>query len=118
MSHSGADEEAGAFEAADDVRVKVGDGGPVGLAEAPAVGGVDHAKSLRDHAMVSEHLADLTGADEVAELVDAVLDAFDGIGQALDRRVQGEADRGGLELDQVGATREGQPVGDAVGGVA
>ena len=42
QAHPGTDEEAGAFEAADDVRVEVGDRGPVGLAHALAVGAVDH----------------------------------------------------------------------------
>ena len=75
-AHPGADEEAGPFESADDVRVEVGDRGPIGFAEALAVGRVDHPEAFGDHPMVPEDLADLTGADEVAEFVDAVLDAL------------------------------------------
>ena len=59
---------------------------------------------------MAEDFADLARADEVAEFVDAVLDAFDGVGETLDRGVECEADRSGLQLDHVGTRWQRQPV--------
>jgi hypothetical protein len=75
---------------------------PVGIAEAAAVRLVDHRQAFGENTVVAEHLADLTGSDEIAQLVKPVLDAFDGVGQILDRRLERQPDGRRLELNDVG----------------
>jgi hypothetical protein len=60
--------------------------------------------------MVGNHLADLVDSNQVANVVDLLLDSLDGVGKVLDRCLKCQRDRSRLERHEVSAGSHRLPV--------